>query len=278
MKTVGALLSSLLLSAMATQAHSDQLATVKERGTLICGALAGAPPISYQDQETRQVVGYDIDLCKEIAAGLGVKHEIKVVGVAGRVPELEQRRVDVLTAIFTYTPERAKAVDFSNTYLSIPERIAVMADSGITTLAGLDGKRIAGTEGSTSSQFARAAVPGATVVDFKETANAFQAFRQGKTDAIGTNSLILRQYQMALEEEGIKMHIIEEPTYEAPTAVGIAKGETALKDAVNEVLVNLDKSGKIDELWDKWLGMNSIYKMPRSFKVIPPEEALKQQQ
>src|SRR5690606_25966385 len=83
---------------MATVAHADALSDIKSRGTLVCGTLGTSEPFSFQDPKTRQVVGYEVDLCKEIADDLGVKLEIKMISVAARIPELVAGLVDVVAA------------------------------------------------------------------------------------------------------------------------------------------------------------------------------------
>src|SRR3546814_12958277 len=77
----------LALGASCT-ASANALDDVKSRNTLVCGTLGTSEPFSFQDPKTRQVVGYEIDLCKEIADHLGVKLEVKMISVAARIPEL----------------------------------------------------------------------------------------------------------------------------------------------------------------------------------------------
>lgn len=262
-------LSSLVLITGAVAAQADQLDKVRERGSLICGTLGLFEPNSFQDPRTHKLVGYDIDICDEIAASLGVKPEYKIIAVAARVPELAQHRVDILTANFTYTPERAEQVDFSNTYFVASENVAVARSSGIKTLEDLDGKRIATTEGSTSADYAKAAIPGAEIVTFKDGPSAFLAFQQGKTEGFAVNILALRRYQEQVEASSNPIDIIEPSTFDAPFGVGIAKDAPKLKEAVNATLLELEKSGKLDEIWNRWVGEESNYKLERTFKVVP---------
>lgn len=85
---IAPLLTALFLSH--GTASADQLADIKQRGTLVCGTLGTAEPFSFPNPQTREIQGYDIDYCAAIAKSLGVKLEIKPVSVPARIPELQQ--------------------------------------------------------------------------------------------------------------------------------------------------------------------------------------------
>ena len=115
-------------------AHADQLSDIKARGTLVCGTLGTAEPFSFQDPKTRQIVGYDIDMCAKVADALGVKLEVKPMAVEARIPELLQGRVDILAANLGWTKERAQQIDYSYSYFVSQQKLLVAAESGISTL------------------------------------------------------------------------------------------------------------------------------------------------
>ena len=110
MARVVLLLSSLFVLA---QAGADQLADMKSRGTLVCGTLTTTEPLGFQDPQTRQIVGFDVDMCNGIAKRLGLKMEHKGLSIEARIPELSLGRVDVVSAALGYTKERAEQVDFT---------------------------------------------------------------------------------------------------------------------------------------------------------------------
>ncbi|RJG40529.1 transporter substrate-binding domain-containing protein [Mesorhizobium sp. DCY119] len=269
MRVATLFISLSLIPLGATLAGAEQLDAVRARGTLICGTLGLFEPNSFQDPKSGKLVGYDIDICDEIAARLGVKPEYKIIAVAARVPELAQNRVDVLTANFTYTPDRAQQVDFSDTYFVASENIAVARSSGIKALDELNGKRIATTEGSTSADYAKAAIPGAQIITFKDGPTAFLAFQQNKAEGYAVNILSLRRYQEQVETSSNPIDILPQSTFDAPFGVGVAKDSPALKAEVNKVLHDLEASGKLDEIWDRWVGKDSNYGLKRTFKVAP---------
>ncbi len=133
---------------LANLAHADALADIKSRGTLVCGTQNASEPYAFPDAATRQIAGFDVDVCRALAQGLGVKLEHRALSTDARIPELKTHRVDVLAAAVAWMPARATQIDFSNQYFVAPIRVLVRADSPIQTLDQLANKKIAASEGS----------------------------------------------------------------------------------------------------------------------------------
>lgn len=77
-------------------AHADRLQDIKAKKTLVCGTFAAIEPFGYSDPQTRQTVGYDVDICKAVAKELGVALEHRGLTVEARIPELNLGHVDIL--------------------------------------------------------------------------------------------------------------------------------------------------------------------------------------
>src|SRR5579864_2865132 len=136
-----AALSALALTAMHVRA--DQLSDIKHKGELVCGVLGTDEPFSYmKDPMSREIVGYDVDMCNAVAKSMGVKPVLKQLAVAARIPELQQGRVDLLAASLTHNKERESQIDFSVSTFVTGQKAMVRKDSGVTSLAQLDGKKI----------------------------------------------------------------------------------------------------------------------------------------
>lgn len=131
-------------------ASADQLEDIKARGTLICGTLGTAEPFSFADPQTRQIVGYDIDLCQAIADDLGVKMEAKPISVEARIPELVQGRIDIVAGNLGYTPERAEQIDYTTSYFVSLQKLLVKEGSEFDTIDSLAESRISAPKGSSS--------------------------------------------------------------------------------------------------------------------------------
>ncbi len=247
-------------------AKADQLADVKARGKLICGTLGTAEPFSFQDPKTREIVGYDIDMCRKVAESLGVTLELKPMAVEARIPELLQGRVDILAANLGWSKERAQQIDYSYSYFVSEQKIMVAADAGITTLEQLSGKKVSALKGSSSEQGVRRVIPTAETVTFQDSSSAFLAVAQGKVEGFCASELILVKLRKQAQASS-PMSIIEKSVFVEPWGLGIRKGETTFKDQVNKVLGGLDASGDASKIFAKWFGPDTVYGMKQDFKI-----------
>jgi len=259
-------LAALLATACILPAHADQLDQIKERGTLICGTLTSTEPLGYQDPDTRQTVGFDVDTCAALAKRLGVKLEHRGLSVEARIPELSLGRVDVVAAALGYTAERAKQIDFTASHYQVPIKLLVKAKSPIRTFADLSGKKISATKGSTPEYFARKVIPTATVMTFQDPPSAFMALQQNKVSALALSQPAGMRY---VRETNGQIRFLDESLYWEPTALGIKKGETRLLEAVNQALAGMEKDGELDRMWNKWYGPQTKFDLPREKKLTP---------
>ncbi|MDR6870803.1 polar amino acid transport system substrate-binding protein [Bosea sp. BE125] len=259
-------LAALLAGTATTAAKADQLADIKARGKLICGTLGTAEPFSFQHPQTRQIVGYDVDICQKVADSLGVTLELKPIAVEARIPELTQGRVDILAANLGYTPERAQQIDFSYSYFVSQQKLMVTKESGITTLDKLAGKKVTALKGSSSEQGVRRLIPTAETVTFQDTSSAYLALVQDKVDAFCASELILVKLRQQSQAK-TPMVVIEKSLFVEPWGLGLRRGETAFKDQVNGVLTKLASSGEIDAVFSKWLGAGTAFDIKRDFPI-----------
>ena len=171
-------------------ARADQVADIKARGELICGTLGTSQPFSFQDATTRQLVGYDVDMCKLVADKLGVKVSYKLLSVAARVPELNEGRVDILAANLGYSPDRAQQIAFSHAYYVSPQKLLVRKDSGLDTIESLNGRRVGATKGSSSEREIKRILDKSQVIGYGDSSATYLALQQKKVDAqfVGTGA------------------------------------------------------------------------------------------
>jgi polar amino acid transport system substrate-binding protein len=258
---------ALLLALASTPSRADQLDTIKASGKLTCGIFATSEPFGFQDTKTREVVGYDADICRVLAKSLGVEAVLKPISIEARIPELVQGRIDVLTAVLGYTAERAKQIDFSYTYFASIQKVMVAESSGITSLDGLKGKKISANKGSTSEAAARRAIPDAETVTFNDGAASFLALQQGKVSGYASAELVIVKLLDA--DTGTKYRILDKIINTEPWGVGVRKGEPALLNHINKVLKDMDTSGEAETLFNRWFGKDTVYKMKKEFTVGP---------
>jgi len=266
LKTASSILAGTCLALLACSASADQLADIKSKGVLVCGTLGTAEPFSFPDPQTREIQGYDVDFCKAVAKSLGVKLELKMISVAARIPELQQGRVDVVIANLGWTAERAEQIAFSDQYFASEQKVAVKKESGFTTLKDLAGKRVSAVKGSTSEIAVRKSIPTATTVTFQDPSSAFLAMQQGKVEGFALSELALVKFKQQ-SDSTIPLAVVEPSLILEPWGIGMRKDETALIKHVNGTLQAIDKSGEALQIFNKWMGSSTLYKMQRGFKI-----------
>lgn len=261
--------SALILAGMAGTGAADQMDEVKANGTLTCGVLAGFEPYGFQDPETREPIGYEIDMCRAFAASLGVEPVLKVVTTQGRIPELLQSRVDTVIALISYTEARDEQVDYSGIYMRGTTRFMVQADSKFAETQDLSTARIAVAKGSSLETYLRENYPEATVVGFDDRTASYLALKAGRVDALLTQTDTLSAFKNR-DPDGDKLVILPEVVYATRMGFIFRPGESAMLDAANEFLNAAEADGTVQSIWDKWFGPDTEYKMERDFTAGEP--------
>lgn len=270
MKIMFVILAGLTLlapSAFAQQAQNDGLGTIQAAGVLKCGVGFEYKPFSFtKDPKTRQLVGYDVDICNAIAAKIGVKPQLVPITGATRVTDVQSGRTDLALANLTHTPERAELIDFSNNYFAVDAKIMVAASSPIQNFADLMDKRISGVSGAQLEVKVPRMIQGVDLKVMPSPANAYLALEQGKVDAMAADETTLIGVVGAQRD---KWRILDESLDKQQIGIGVRKGEAGILAAVNDTLTELEKSGTGTQIFDQWFGKDSDLKMKRSFTFAP---------
>jgi polar amino acid transport system substrate-binding protein len=260
--------ATVLVGLLSTAARADQLDDIRKKGELVIGVLGTDEPNSFVDPKTRDIVGYEVDIAKAIAAKIGVKPVFKQLAVAARIPELQQGHVDILAASLTHNKERESQIDFSLTTFVTGQKVLVKNSSGIKDLSGLAGKKVLTVKGGTQEPNIRKAVPSVDVVTFETTQQAFLALQQGKgIGYVNDESSLVNDYAK-LGPAKKDYTILSQSISVEPLALGIKKGEVGLKTTVDGVLRDLESSGQADKLFLKWYGPTTKLQFDkRTFKI-----------
>ncbi|MDM7990120.1 basic amino acid ABC transporter substrate-binding protein [Arthrobacter sp. zg-Y877] len=249
--TVAALLAvgALALTACGDSTSADEsgLATVNEGSLTVCSNVPFKPFEYVVDGE---YTGFDIELTREIAKGMGLEHEIQNVGFDGLQSGtvLAARQCDLIAAAMSITEERADKLAFSDPYYDSPQTLLVPADSPVASLADLKGKKIGVQQGTTGETYARENAGDAEIMSFQTDAELFQAIQAGNIDAV------LQDHAVNLDhtEDG-KFRI--SATFETGESYGFAMKKDGSEDLVakvNEQLAALRENGKYQELHDRF--------------------------
>jgi polar amino acid transport system substrate-binding protein len=267
MKKLVTLFMIMALATITTKAAfaGDTLADAKKKGVLVVGCKDSLPPFGYIDENSRRIVGYDIDFVNAIAKKMGVKVELKPVTSASRMPQLQEGHIDIIAATMTKNAERAKVIDFSHAYFLTGQKF-ITKKGTVKSLKDLEGKRIGTAKGSTSEQNVAKAIPSATVLSFDDYPQAFLALIQGKVQAVTTDEAILAGI-LAKAPNKAQYEIPNLQISDEPYGLGMRKGDTNLVNFVNKTILEMEKSGEAAKIFAKWFGPGTQFHLDRTFKI-----------
>jgi glutamate/aspartate transport system substrate-binding protein len=250
-----------LLATGAAQAQADTLAKIKENKSVTMGVRESSGALSYTLGDGKYA-GFHVEVCTRVLADvqkqLGLASlDIKYQSVTSqnRIPLVQNGTVDIECGSTTNNATRQKDVAFAVTTFVEEVRIAVKANSGITSIAQLNGKNVATTTGTTSVQLLRRNER-ATGVDFKEVfgkdhADSFLLLETGRADAFVMDGQILAG-NIAKSKSPGDYRIVGEVLSVEPIAIMIRKDDPAFKRAVDGSIVAMIKSGDLAKAYDKW--------------------------
>src|SRR5690606_15567991 len=156
---------------------------------------ASYPPFESIDPATSQIVGFDVDLIRALAARLGAEVEFTVVPFDAIIAGLRAGKYDAVISAMTITPERAAQVSFSAPYSAAGQSISIrLADSTIAGIEDLEGKRI-GVQLATTGEMEAKKVAGAKITSFDAIGNAVRDLENGNVDAVIADTPTLRILQ-----------------------------------------------------------------------------------
>jgi glutamate/aspartate transport system substrate-binding protein len=278
-KSILVLLAALAVGAVQAQ---DTLKKIKDSGSATMGVRESSGALAFTLGDGKYT-GFHYDVCQHILADvqkqLGLaKLDIKYQPVTSqnRIPLVQNGTVDIECGSTTNNAGRQKDVAFAPTLYVEEVRIAVKANSGITSIAQLNGKNVATTTGTTSVQTLRKNEK-ATGMDFKEVygkdhSDSFLLLESGRADAFVMDGQILAGL-ISKSKNPADYKIVGEVLSVEPIAIMFRKDDPAFKKAVDDSVLAMIKSGEVAKLYDKWF-MQPI--PPSNTKVgLPASDATK---
>ena len=253
--------ATLLLGAVNAHAASQTMDKIKSTGTVTMGVRESSIPMSYTTGDSR-FDGYHVEICRMILADVKDKLGLSTLRInyqpvtsQNRVPLVQNGTVDIECGTTTNNTARAKDVGFANTLYIEEVRIAVKANSGITSISQLAGKKVATTTGTTSVQLLRKHEK-ANGVNFdevfgKDHADSFLLLESGRADAFVMDGSILAG-NIANSKNPKDYKIVGEVLATEPIAIMVPKNDPEFKAAVNAAIAKIVANGKMPGLWNKW--------------------------
>jgi polar amino acid transport system substrate-binding protein len=250
------LLAALCLAAF----HGNALAAdaslgkVKEKGKLVLGLDDSFPPMGFRDDDN-QIVGYDIDLAREVAKRLGVQLVPQPIDWNAKEQELNTGKIDCIWNGFTITDERLKAIAFTKPYLKNAQVVVVKKSSGYSTLASLKGKTVGLQAGSSAAGALEAAKTFRAsldeVVEFKDNLTALMDLEARGVDGVVMDLIVANDN---IKRSGKPYVVLKETLAPEVFGVGFRKNDLALRDAVQGALESMAADGTLARVTAKWFG------------------------
>lgn len=252
---LGAVIAVLLLAGSCSSASSDStLDEVKSTGVLRVGTEGTYSPFTFHDPASNELTGYDVDVIRAVGAKIGATDVQFVEAPFDAIfASLMSDRFDVVANQVTKNPEREAAYALSDPYTFSDGVIVTRADDDtITQLSDLQGKTTA--QSSTSNWSGVAKDAGADVEAVEGFAQAVTLVKQGRVDATVNDSLAVLEYFKTTNDTEVKVAAKTGDTSEQVFA--LRPDETALRDAINGALADLQADGTLAKISDTYFGQD----------------------
>jgi arginine/lysine/histidine transporter system substrate-binding protein len=240
--------SLMVLALVALLAACSRKDTTKY---LVMGTNAEFPPF-----ETRggangsEVVGFDVEVAKAIAAKVGLPLKIEDMKFDSLLPALSAGKVDMVLAGMTITPERAQNVDFSSPYYKATQVVLVLAGNLIPqTKDDLKGEKIAVQLGTTGDGAAAEITGQENVRQFTSAMDAVVELMNSKVAAV----IIDEQPAINFQKKNPELILVRLAFDDEFYGVAVKKGNAELLAKVNEALAEIAADGRYDQAVDQWM-------------------------
>ncbi|MDY0162412.1 basic amino acid ABC transporter substrate-binding protein [Desulfobotulus sp.] len=218
---------------------------IQAAGFFTVGTSPDYPPFESIDDKGN-IVGFDIDLIRAMAAEMGLEVRFQGMGFDSILIAVRSGQVHLGMSSFSVTEERKQSVDFTRPYYKSGQVVIVNPDSGIRTVADLKGKVVSAQIGSTSADAAQA-IEGATARIVDDASTAVMMLRNKAAQGAVLDVAIAENY---VEKFGFAQ--LDEPLNYEEVAAVVRKGCPEFLDALNAALEKVEASGKLEELRKKW--------------------------
>ena len=234
--------------AVSTAEAAPAALTTVNAGKLTMSTNAAFPPYE-MTTDSGEFEGIDIDVAAAIAEKLGLELQVDDMDFDAALLAAQNGKSDIVMAGVTVTDERQKVMDFSDTYAEGIQSIIVPEDSDIASADDLTGKAIGTQRGTTGYIYCTDDFGEDNVIAYDDGLTAVQALNNGQVDAVVIDNAPAQEFVEA--NPGLK--ILDTAYAQEDYAIGVAKGNTQLLDAINGALEELKADGTLQAIVDKYI-------------------------
>lgn len=242
----------IVVKNLQTDEKGDSLERILNKKTFILGLDDSFPPMGYRD-ENNNIVGFDIDVAKEVCDRLGVELVLQPITWTANERELNSYNIDCIWNGMSVTDSRKNAMSLSKSYLR-NKMIFVIKNDKLTSLDDLKGKKIGVQSGSSAEgilQNAEIYSQCKEVVSYTDNITAFMDLEINQIDAVLIDNIVADYYITSNNKD---YKIIDEPLAAEEFAIGFRKDDTVLRDKIDTILLEMKEDGSLAKISEKWFG------------------------
>jgi len=233
--------------------QEDSLKRIIEKGTLILGLDDSFPPMGFRN-ENNEIVGFDIDVAKEVAKRLDVELTLQPISWTAKEQELNSYNIDCIWNGMSVNEERQKAMCLSLPYLENNMSFVVKSDSNINELNDLKGKTIGVQSGSTAEEILTESEiykDLKEVVSYTENITAFMDMETNQIECVFLDNVVANYY---ITSNNKQYKVLSEGLQDEEYAIGFRKQDKELCNKINEILLEMKEDGTLGSISAKWFG------------------------
>jgi ABC-type amino acid transport substrate-binding protein len=264
------LMITFFTNPLSAQELKGTLKQIKKSGQIRIGYRVSEPPMSFLDKDGNPI-GYSIDICKGIVTevenkiGMAVKVEYVPVTADGRFKALGNNKIDILCGSTTKTLSRSELVDFTQLTFVTGASLMTLKDNKNLDSAGFDGTKIGVVKATTTEAALKKLIQdtstNAEIVLFNSAKESIDALRKKKIDAFSSDQVVL--IGLALKETDPMNFAIRPEVYSfEPFALAVRRNDSDFRLVADRVISELYRSGRILEIYDKWIGKFTGKRLP----------------
>ncbi len=208
------------------------------------------PPFESVDETSKDIVGFDADLIKAIAAKENINIELSNIQWDPLLAGMAQCQYDAAISAMTITEERKQKFSFSNPYFAAGQIVTVRVDNtDITSKDNLSGKTV-GVQLGTTGDIESKKIAGANVKTYDDISLAFQDLMNGQVDAVVADNPLALGY---VGKNSDKLKTAGQVFTDEYYGIAVCKTNADLLAKINDGLAKVKADGTVDTLTKKWI-------------------------
>ena len=239
-----------------TNQEGNSLERILNKGTFILGLDDSFPPMGFRN-ENNEIIGFDIDLAKEVCKRLGVELILQPISWTAKEQELNSYNIDCIWNGMSVNEERKEKMSLSKSYLKNSMCFVIKEDNTIISLEELSNKKVGVQSGSTAEEILKESEMYGQlkeVVAYTENLTAFMDLEINQIDAVFLDNVVANYY---ISTNNKPYKVLTDTLADEEYAIGFRKQDIELCNKVNEILKEMKQDGTLEKISIKWFGKDT---------------------